>query len=295
MAICSLYCDFNETLLSLVSKDTGLPRCIMGTIPPAVLLLLMLLLGLVELFKKRRLQTDNHGRTLLPDLESNSVEEIISAPGKSCKYRKPCRGVKKQYEMLSSSIQAITNPAGFVHGDNRTSFLYTLQQFLHICLVFVPIADLIVKGTIEPQRIQGYVMFMDVAMLLTWMLTFSVLRSQSARYFKAHVSRHSFGLLLFWSLAFVVENLSFISWNNPHWWFQRSTKIKEAEFGLFISRYVLKLFIFLLGLKGPGLYKPLEVPIEEEKKFLEGSTVIQVFASDLTFPFEWLKFTVLDW
>lgn len=274
MAICSLYCDFNETLLSLVSKDTGLPRCIMGTIPPAVLLLLILLLGLVELFKKRRLQTDNHGRTLLPDLESNSVEEIISAPGKSSKCRKPYRCVKKQYEMTSSSIQAITNPAGFVHGDNRTSFLYTLQQFLHICLVFVPIADLIVKGTIEPQRIQGYVMFMDVAMLLTWMLTFSVLRSQSARYFKAHVSRHSFGLLLFWSLAFVVENLSFISWNNPHWWFQRSTKIKEAEFGLFISRYVLKLFIFLLGLKGPGLYKPLEVPVEEEQKFPEEPTAL---------------------
>ncbi|XP_022787340.1 ATP-binding cassette sub-family B member 6, mitochondrial-like [Stylophora pistillata] len=274
MAICSFYCDFNETLLSLVSKDTGLPRCIMGTIPPAVLLLLMLLLGLVELFKKGRLQTDNKGRTLLPDLESNSVEEIIRAPRKSCNCKKLCRCYKKHYELNSGSIQAITNPAEFVHGDNRTSFLYTLQQFLHICLVFVPITDLIVKGAIEPQRIQGYIMFMDVAMFLTWILAFIVLRSQSARYFNAHVSRHSVGLLLFWSLAFVVENLSFMSWNNPHWWFQRSTRIKKAEFGLFISRYVLKLFIFLLGLKGPGLYKPLKVPVEEEKKFLEGSTAL---------------------
>ncbi|KAJ7369787.1 ATP-binding cassette sub- B member 6, mitochondrial [Desmophyllum pertusum] len=105
-------------------------------------------------------------------------------------------------------------------------------------------------------------------------VSFFVLRIESARYFKAHVTRHSFGLLLFWSLAFVIENLSFISWYNPHWWFGRNTRIQEAEFGLFISRYVIMVLIFLLGLKGPGLYQPPPVPVQEEPTLLEGSSVI---------------------
>lgn len=272
MAICTQYCDFNETLSSSVSKNSGLPRCIMGTVPPAILLALVLLLGLVELYRKRRRLTDNQGRTLLSSIESNSVEEIIRY--KPCNCKKECKCIKKSFETLNSSVQSITNPAEFVHGDGRTSFLYTFQQFLNICLVFVPITDLVIKGAIEPQKIQGYVVFTDVAMLLTWILAFIVLRSEGARYLKAHVTRHSFGLLLFWSLAFVIENLSFISWNNPHWWFSRSTRIQEAEFGLFITRYVLMVFIFLLGLKGPGLYKPQKLPVQEEPSFLEGSSVI---------------------
>jgi len=38
--------------------------------------------------------------------------------------------------------------------------------------------------------------------------------------------------------------------------------------------------IFAFGLKGPGLYQPPKVPVEEEPKFLEGSSVSQLY-SDL--------------
>lgn len=276
MTICTQYCDFNETLLSHVSKDSGLPRCIMGTVPPAVLFLLVLLLGLVQLYKKRKIH--NHGRTLLSDIESTSVEEIIREENKPCTCVLKCKHIDGSCEMSQNSIQFIMNPAEFIHGDNRTSFLYTFQQFLHISLVFVPIIDIVTKATMEPKRLQGYVMFSDGGTLLTWMLAFFVLRIESARYFKAHVTRHSFGLLLFWSLAFVIENLSFISWYNPHWWFGRNTRVQEAEFGLFISRYVIMVLIFLLGLKGPGLYQPPPVPVQEEPTLLEGSSVCQLYS-----------------
>lgn len=277
MMICTQYCDFNETLSSHVSKDSGLPRCIMGTVPPAVLLLLVFLLALIQLYKKRKIQTDRQGRTLLSDLESTSIQEIRREENKPCNCVLKCKRVDGICEMKESSIQFIANPAEFVHGDNCTSFLYTFQQLLHICLVFVPIIDIITKAAMEPNRLQGYVVFSDGGMLLTWMLAFFVLRTESTRYFKVHMTRHSFGLLLFWSLAFVMENLAFISWNNPHWWFGRKTRNQEAEFGLFITRYVIIVVIFLLGLKGPGLYQPQPVPVKEEPKFLEGSAVSQLY------------------
>lgn len=281
--ICTHYCDFNETLSSHVSKDSGLPRCIMGTVPPAVLLLFVLLLALIQLYKKRKIQKDNQGRTLLSaDIESTSVEEIIREENKPCDCVLKCRRVDGSCEMRQNSIQFIMNPAEFVHGDNRTSFLYTFQQFLHICLVLVPVIDIITKTVIEPERLQGYVMVSNGGTFLTWFIAFFVLRAESSRYFKVHLTRHSFGLLLFWSLAFVIENLAFISWNNPHWWFGRKTRIQEAEFGLFITRYTIVVLIFALGLKGPGLYQPPKVPVQEEQKFLEGSSVSQLY-SDLYF------------
>ena len=281
--ICTHYCDFNETLLSHVSKDSGLPRCIMGTVPPTFLLLFVLLLALIQLYKKRKIPKDNQGRTLLSaDIESTSVQEIIREEVKPCDCVLKCRRTDGSCEMSQNSIQFIMNPAEFVHGNNRTSFLHTFQQFLHICLVLVPIVDVITKTVIEPKRLQGYVMVGDVGTLLTWLMAFFVLRAESSRYFKVHLSRHSIGLLIFWSLAFVIENLAFISLNNPHWWFGQKTRIQKAEFGLFVTRYTIVVLIFALGLKGPGLYQPPKVPVEEEPEFLEGSSVSQLY-SDLYF------------
>lgn len=272
--ICTHYCDFNETLSSHVSKDSGLPRCIMGTVPPAVLLFFVLLLALIQLYKKGKIQKDNRGRTLLSaDIESTSVEEIIKEEVKPSDGVLKFRHINRSCQRSQYSIQAIMNPAEFVHGDNRTSFLYTFQQFLHISLVLVPIVDVITKTVIEPKRLQGYVMVSDGGAFLTWLIAFFVLRAESSRYFKVHLSRHSIGLLLFWSMAFVIENLAFISWNNPHWWFGRKTRIQEAEFGLFITRYIIVVLIFAIGLKGPGLYQPTKVPVQEEPKYLEGSSV----------------------
>lgn len=273
--ICSQYCDFNETLSSHSSEGSGLPRCIMGTVPPAVLLFFILLLFLIQLWKRRKIHAESQRHTLLTDVESTSVQEIVRDENKPCTCVLKCKQIDGHCELEDSSIQSVTNPAEFVHGDNRTSFMYTFQQFLHICLVIIPIIDVVTKAAIKPERLQGYVVVNDASMLITWMIALFVLCTESAQYFKAHFSRHSLGLLLFWTLAFLVENLSFISWHNPHWWFGRNSSIQEAEFGLFVSRYTIMVLVFVLGLSGPGLYrqpKP-QVPVEEEPTFLQGSAV----------------------
>ena len=278
--ICTHYCDFNETLSSPPSHKSGLSRCIMGTVPPAMLLSLIGLLFLIQLWKRRKVYAENQRNTFVPDLESTSVS--IQEVKRERNF--PHTGVfngkhKRGYSNLEdTSNQLIQNPSDFVHGDSRTSFLYTFQQFAHLCLILVPAIDIITKASMAADRLQGYVIFNDAGMFLTWMIAFFVLRAESAQYFGAHVGRHSLGLLLFWTFAFTFENLSFISWNNPHWWFLRNTQIQDTEFGLFVARYTITLLVFLLGLKGPGLYHPMKptVLIKPEQS-LEGSSV-RVFA-----------------
>lgn len=249
----------------------------MGTVPPAVLLFLVLLLSLFQLWKRKKIHAESYRHGLLSDVESTSVQEIVRDETKPCNCVLKCKRIGGQCKLEDSFV---INPAEFVHGDNRTSFWYTFQQFLHICLVLVPVINVITKISLAPERLQGYVVVTDVGMFLTWMIALFVLRTESKHYFKARVSRHSLGLLLFWTFAFIIENLAFISWNNPHWWFGQKTSIQEAEFGLFIARYIIIVLVFLLGLKGPGLYRPpkLQVPIKEEPTFLEGSSV-RLFSS----------------
>lgn len=216
----------------------------------------------------------SHRHSLLSDVESTSVQEIVREKV-PCTCALKCKRIGGQCELENSSAEFVANPATFVHGDNRTSFLYTFQQFLHICLILVPITDVITKVTMARERLQGYVIVNDAGTFLTWMVAIFVLRTESARYFKAGISRHSLGLLLFWALAFIIENLSFISWNNPYWWFGRNTSIQKAEFGLFVVRYTIIVPVFLLGLKGPGLYQlpSLQFPIKEEPLLIAGSSV----------------------
>ena len=277
---CAHYCDFNETLTSPPSHKSGLSRCIMGTVPPAILLSLIGLLFLIQLWKRRKVHAETQRDTFVPDLESAtaSIQEVKRERNFPSTYIFNGKHKGGYLDLEDTSNELIQNPSDFVHGDNRTSFLYTFQQFAHLCLMLVPVIDIITKASMAADRLQGYVIFNDAGMFLTWMIAFFVLRAESAQFFSARVGRHSLGLLLFWTFAFVFENLSFISWNNPHWWFLRNTQNQDAEFGLFVARYTIALLVFVLGLKGPGLYHSMKpfVPIKPEQS-LEGSSV-RVFA-----------------
>lgn len=160
------------------------------------------------------------------------------------------------------------NPIALIHGDSQTSFLYTLQQFLHVCLIIVPIVHIIAKISLKSSedKIQGVDVFYCSSMVLAWLIALIVLRHESFQFFKAKVQTHSFGLVLFWSLSFLTENMSFISWNNSNWWFHLKSTLDELELGLFITRYVCMLMLFLIGMKGPGLYKtqPMFVAHKQE-------------------------------
>ncbi|XP_072179638.1 ATP-binding cassette sub-family B member 6-like [Diadema setosum] len=69
------------------------------------------------------------------------------------------------------------------------------------------------------------------------------------------VRGHGFILLMFWTLAFLNENLAFISWESPHYWWRHEGSFEQGLLGLWVCRYVLTFLLFVLGLRAPGLPK----------------------------------------
>ena len=260
MKVCSSYCDFNESLLHGASEDTGLPRCVMETYCPGILLVLILVIGLVKCIQRKHKRQNVYQNF-------DSSEDSESGPVPNIEILHDIRHSSiNRIDSVENSYVYISDPVKFVHGSNQMSFLFTFQQFLHACLMIVPVIDVATKAGIDSSRLQGVTVFYDAASLLLWLIGLLILRCESIAFFKAKRSSHSLGMILFWGVAFINENLSFISWNNQHWWFHFKTTIKKIELGLFLTRYVCILLLFLLGLKAPGLYKPEPVPEVHERR-----------------------------
>lgn len=64
---------------------------------------------------------------------------------------------------------------------------------------------------------------------------------------------HGLVLLLFWTLAFIGENLTFVNMKQDDWWFKFTSLKDRVEMSLFVMRYISYLLIFVLGLKAPGI------------------------------------------
>ncbi|XP_031568501.1 ATP-binding cassette sub-family B member 6, mitochondrial-like [Actinia tenebrosa] len=290
MKVCSIYCEFNESLIHGASEDEGLPRCIMETYPPAILLALILFIGLVK-YIQRKERYKNAYRNF------DSTEDAESGPVPNNEIPHDIRfGTVNRTNSKENGHPQIPNPVKFVHGTDQMSFLFTFQQFLHVCLMIVPLIDFATKGGLDSSRLQGVTIFFDAASLLLWLIGLLVLRYESIAFFKAKRSSHSLGMILFWGLAFINENLSFISWNNKHWWFEHKTTIKQVELGLFITRYVCISLLFLLGLKAPGLYKPepvLEVHVRERQGPNEATSVVSDRSGQSAFKDFWKKCKML--
>lgn len=65
---------------------------------------------------------------------------------------------------------------------------------------------------------------------------------------------HGLILLIFWTLAFAFENLSFVNFGQKKWWFHLETLSDKFELVSFVCRYIASLLIFILGLKAPGIW-----------------------------------------
>lgn len=85
---------------------------------------------------------------------------------------------------------------------------------------------------------------------------FSIYLVQKERYYllpSVPTRGHGLVLLLFWTLAFIGENLAFVNLKQDDWWFNFTTLKDKVEMSLFVARYISCLFIFVLGLKAPGI------------------------------------------
>lgn len=64
---------------------------------------------------------------------------------------------------------------------------------------------------------------------------------------------HGIVLLLFFTLAFIAQNVALVNLNSTDWWFNLKTQKDRIEMSFFVTRYACTLFMFVLGLKAPGI------------------------------------------
>lgn len=180
------------------------------------------------------------------------------------------------------------------------SRLYGLQLFL---LCFFPMLQLVrflLNARIyDGSAVYGYMILSTVFICVAYPFSIClVIKERNYQLPSVPTRGHGLVLLLFWTLAFINESLAFINLRHEDWWFDLKTNKDEIEMGLFVTRYLTSLLIFVLGLKAPGItfpFNPHERLIEENQPpptdtLASGSAFRNAFKKlRKLFPYLWPK------
>uniref|UniRef100_A0A8C7P9F2 ATP-binding cassette sub-family B member 6 n=1 Tax=Oncorhynchus mykiss TaxID=8022 RepID=A0A8C7P9F2_ONCMY len=153
------------------------------------------------------------------------------------------------------------------------SRLYGLQLAVSLLLLLQFLGGLVWRAA-GGGELPGYVVLYGLLSMLGWAWAVALLRLERRRVLVRDRTRgHSTVLLLFWAVAFSAENLAFVSWASPYWWWGLENTQQQVEFSLWLMRYVGTGTLFFLGLKAPGLpRRPYMLLINEDERDVEGGT-----------------------
>lgn len=100
------------------------------------------------------------------------------------------------------------------------SRLYRLQLALSVVLILQALGGLIWQAA-GGDELYGYMIVYGCLYAGAWAFSLWLLHLERTRALERERSRgHGVVLLLFWALAFAAENLAFISWQSPRWWWK---------------------------------------------------------------------------
>ncbi|XP_077368465.1 ATP-binding cassette sub-family B member 6 [Festucalex cinctus] len=152
------------------------------------------------------------------------------------------------------------------------SRLYTLQLVISSLVLVQFLGGMVWRAT-QGDELPGYVLLYGCFSALAWVWGIALLTVERRRALVMDRTRgHSAALLLFWAMAFVAENLAFVSWFSPHWWWGLEDNQQQVQFGLWLMRYVGTGLLFFVGLKAPGLpRRPYMLLINEDERDVEQS------------------------
>uniref|UniRef100_A0A6Q2Z3J3 ATP-binding cassette sub-family B member 6 n=1 Tax=Esox lucius TaxID=8010 RepID=A0A6Q2Z3J3_ESOLU len=154
------------------------------------------------------------------------------------------------------------------------SHLYRLQLAVSLLILLQFLGGLVWRaaGGGGGGELPGYVILYGCLSMLGWAWAVALLRLERKRVLVRDRTRgHSTVLLLFWAVAFSAENLAFVSWVSPYWWWGLENTQQQVEFFLWLMRYFGTGTLFFLGLKSPGLpRKPYMLLINENERDLGG-------------------------
>uniref|UniRef100_A0A672LQ11 ATP-binding cassette sub-family B member 6 n=1 Tax=Sinocyclocheilus grahami TaxID=75366 RepID=A0A672LQ11_SINGR len=98
------------------------------------------------------------------------------------------------------------------------SRLYRLQVGLSVLLVLQALGWMVFRIT-RSGELPGYVVLSGCLSMLGWIWAMALLHLERRRVLVRDRTRgHSTVLLLYWAVAFAAENLAFVSWMSPQWW-----------------------------------------------------------------------------
>lgn len=109
------------------------------------------------------------------------------------------------------------------------SRLYMLQQAVSILLLIQFVGGMVWRAA-SSGELPGYVVLYGCFSALGWGWAIALLKTERRRALLMDRTRgHSAALLLFWALAFSAENLAFISWYSPHWWWRLESSTQQVR------------------------------------------------------------------
>uniref|UniRef100_A0A1Q3FI81 ATP-binding cassette sub-family B member 6 n=2 Tax=Culex tarsalis TaxID=7177 RepID=A0A1Q3FI81_CULTA len=135
------------------------------------------------------------------------------------------------------------------------SRMYNFQVFLLALLPVLAVVRFVLEGFVfEGAQVYG---FMIVSLAVTlFMYPYSIVLLVKERYYllpSLPTRGHGLVLLLFWTLLFIAQNVVFVNLNYEKAWFHLGTVRDKVEFTLFVMRYTATMFIFVIGLRAPGI------------------------------------------
>ncbi|XP_077298500.1 ABC transporter ATP-binding protein/permease Hmt-1 [Arctopsyche grandis] len=133
--------------------------------------------------------------------------------------------------------------------------LYGVQLFFTFFIPVLGITRFFLQAYVfKDGHIYGYMILSLVMSIMIFPLSAYLMRLERLYLLPSVPPRgHGFVLLLFWTLLFVAENLSFVNIKKEGWWWHLRTLEDRLEMFLFVGRYVSCMMIFTLGLKAPGI------------------------------------------
>lgn len=152
------------------------------------------------------------------------------------------------------------------------SRLYGFQLVISVLLLVQFLGGMVWRAA-SGGELPGYVVLYGCFSALGWAWAIALLRVERRRVLVMDRTRgHSAAVLLFWAVAFSAENLAFISWYSPHWWWGLDNNQEQVQFALWLIRYIGTGLLFFIGLKAPGLpRRPYMLLINEDERDVENS------------------------
>ncbi|KAM9305250.1 ATP-binding cassette sub-family B member 6 [Gastrophryne carolinensis] len=175
------------------------------------------------------------------------------------------------------------------------SRLYRLQVALTVLLILQALGGMIWEAA-GREVIYGYMIVHGCLTAGAWAFSIWLLQLERTRALERERSRgHGVVLLLLWALAFAAENLAFISWQSPHWWWtSMDNTTQKVRFALWTLRYVCTLFLFMLGILAPGRpRKPYVILINEDERDVENTQPLLRNQNESTWKGFWKKVRLL--